>query len=74
MPHLFLTDCVEAIKSSLSSGNPMVALACRRCSRQYLDLVDYSNQRDSTHLCIGCDHKLDVAQQIQGNPLAALGY
>ena len=36
-PHLVLTNCMEAMKIALSSGYPVVALACKKSSRQYLD-------------------------------------
>ena len=73
VPHLVLTDCMGAIKTALSSGHPVVALACKRCSRQHLDHGEYANQRHTTHLCAGFGHKWDVTPQVQGNPLAALG-
>ena len=38
-PHLVLADCIEAMKSCLSSSHPLVVLACERCSRQYLDWI-----------------------------------
>ena len=37
VPHLVLIDCIEAIKSPLSFSHPIVALACKRCSKQDLD-------------------------------------
>ena len=41
-PYFILTNCIEAIKSSLSSSHPVVALACKMCNKQYLDLEDYA--------------------------------
>ena len=73
VPHLVLTGCIEAMKIALSSGHPVVALACKRCSRQYLDHGEYANWRHTTHLYAGCGHKWDVTPQVQGNPLAVLG-
>ena len=73
MPHLVLTDCIEATKSPLSSGHPVVALAFKTCSRQHLDLEEYAQQRHTIHLCAGCGHKRDVALQVQAKPLAAVG-
>ena len=69
--HLVLEDCVEAISTELSSGCPIVALACKICSRQHLDLGEYVKKGYTTYL-YGCyGHKYDVAQ-VQGNPLIAL--
>ena len=36
-PHLVLKGFIEATKTALSSAHPVVALACKRCSRKYLD-------------------------------------
>ena len=41
-PHLVLADCVEAMKTSLSSDHPVVALAYKGCSRQHLDHEEYA--------------------------------
>ena len=73
VPYLVLAGCIKVMKTVLLSGRPVVALACKRCSRQYLDSGEYANWRHTTPLCIGCSHKRDVASQVQGNPLAALG-
>ena len=72
-PHLVLAGCIEAIKKVLSSGHSVVALACKRHSRQYLDLVENINWRHSIHLCAGYIHKWDAAPKVQGNLLVALG-
>ena len=72
-PHLVLAGCIEAMKTALSSYHTMVALAYKRCSRQHLDSVYYAYQRHNTHLCAGYGHRWDVAPQVQGNPLTALG-
>ena len=69
-----MADCIEAIKSSLSAGCSLVALACKRRNKQYLDLREYANQRYTSHLCANCGHKLDVAPQVQGNSLATFGF
>ena len=71
-PHLVLIDCIEAIKTALSSGHPVVALDCKRCSRQHLTMESMPTRRHTIHLCAGCGHKWDVTPQVQGNPLAAL--
>ena len=71
-PHLVLADYTEVMKTALSSGHPMVALACKRCSRQYLDSEQYANWRHTKYLCASCGHKWDVASKVQGNPLTAL--
>ena len=42
MPQLVLTGCIEAMKTALSSGNPVVILTCKRCSRQHLDDEKYA--------------------------------
>ena len=63
-PHLVLTDSIEAIKTALFSGHPVVALACKRCSRQQLDHGKYANWRHATHLCAGCGYKWDAAPQV----------
>ena len=35
-PHYVLAGCIEAIHTALFlSGRPVVALTCKRCSRQY---------------------------------------
>ena len=60
-PHLVLTGCIEAIKIALSSGCPMVAMACKRCSRKYLDHKNYAIWKHTTHLYAGCGHKWNVA-------------
>ena len=57
VPYLVLADCIEAIKFSLSYGHSLVALACKRYSKQYLNLGDYANLRHTTHLFAGCGHK-----------------
>ena len=57
VPHLVLTDCMEAMKTALSSGHQVVALACKRCSRQYLDHGEYANWRHTIYLCANCSHK-----------------
>ena len=36
-PHLVLTGYIEAMKTALSSGHPVVALACKKCRKQQLD-------------------------------------
>ena len=41
-PHLVLTNCMGAIKTALPFGHSVVALACKRCSRQYLDHGEYA--------------------------------
>ena len=69
---LVLAGFIEAARIALSSGFPVVALACKRWSRQYLDSGEYANQRHTTHLYAGCGHKWDVAPQVQGNPKAEL--
>ena len=35
--HLVFTGCIEEIKTALSSGHPVVALACKRHRRQCVD-------------------------------------
>ena len=60
-PFLMLEDCFEAMKSSLSSGRPMVALARKRCNGQYLDLGEYASQRYTIYLWAGCGYKWDLA-------------
>ena len=60
-PHLDLSGCIDSINTALSSGCPVVGLACKRYSRQHLDSGEYANQRHTTHLCAGCGHKLDVS-------------
>ena len=72
--HFALADYVEVTRLSLSSVRQVVALACKRCNRQYFGLREYANQRHTTHLCASCGHKWDVVPQIKGNLLAALGY
>ena len=72
-PHLVLTGCIEAMKTALSSGHHVVALAYKRCIRKHLDHGVYANQSHTTYLCAGCGHKWDITPQVQGNPLAALG-
>ena len=72
VPHLILTGGIEVMKTSLYYNHPVVALACKRCSRQYLDHGEYANQMRTTYLCDGCSQKWDVARQVQDNPLAAL--
>ena len=57
LPHLILTGCIEAIKAVLFSGCPVVSLACKRCSRQYLYHGKYANWSQTVHLCAGCGHK-----------------
>ena len=57
LPHLVLMGWLKAIKMVLSFGHPVVALACKRYSRQYLDHGDYANQRHTAHLCASCGHK-----------------
>ena len=52
--HLVLIGCIEAMKKSLSSLHPVVALACKKCGRQYLDYGNHGNQRHTTYLCAGC--------------------
>ena len=71
-PHLALADYIEAIKGLLSYGHPVVALTCKKYNRQLLDLGEYTIQRHTVYLYAGCGNKRDV--QVQGNPLAALGY
>ena len=71
-PHLVLTDCMEAMKTAMSSGRPVVALAYKRCGRQHLEHGEYANWRHNTHLRAGCSHKWDVAPQVQCNPLSVL--
>ena len=61
-PYLVMIDCVEAMKIALSSGCPVVALACKRCSKQHLDLGKCAKWRHATHFCPGCSHKWDVTQ------------
>ena len=68
-----LADCIEAMKSYLSSGHPVVTLAYQRYSRQHLDSRKYANQRHTIYLCAGCSRNWDIAPQVQGNPVAALG-
>ena len=36
--HLVLVGCIEAIKTTLPSGCPVVSLACKGFSRQHLDM------------------------------------
>ena len=43
VPHLALTGFMEAMKTALSFRHPVVALACKRCSRQHLDHIEYAN-------------------------------
>ena len=59
-PHLVLAICIEVINTALSSGCPGVALACNRCSRQYLDHGEYENWSHTTHLYAGSSHKRDI--------------
>ena len=63
-PHLVLAGFIEAMKTALSSGRPVVALDCKRCSSQYLSHGWYANWRHATHLCAGYGHKWDVAPQV----------
>ena len=71
--HLILIGCIEAIKIYLSSGHPVIALACKRYSRKHLDYREYANLRHTTHFCAGCGRNWYITLQVQGNPLAALG-
>ena len=41
-PYLVLAGCIEVMKTALSYGHPVVALACKRYSRQYLEFVEYT--------------------------------
>ena len=56
-PHLVLTGCIEAMETVLYSSHPVVALDCKRCSRQYLDHGEYVYQRHTIYLCAGCGNK-----------------
>ena len=60
-PHLVLTDYIEAMKSALSSSHPVVAMACKKFSRQHLDHREYANWKHITHLSAGCGYKSDIA-------------
>ena len=60
-PHLVLTGCIEAMKTALTFGHPVVALACNRYSRQHWDHKQYTNLRHATHLHASCGDKWDVA-------------
>ena len=51
-PHLVLTGCIEAMKTALSSGHPVVALACKRCSRQHLDQSRVCQLEGILHTCV----------------------
>ena len=42
-PQLVLTGYIEAMKTALSSGRPVVVLACKRYSKQHLDHREYAN-------------------------------
>ena len=58
-PHLVLTGCIEEIKTALSSGHPVVALACKRHRRQCFDYGEYTNWIYHTLVCwlwpqVGC--------------------
>ena len=64
VPHLVLTGYIEAMKTALYSGHPVVALACKMCSKQDLDHGEYVNGRHTTHLNAGCNHKWVVAPQV----------
>ena len=70
--HLVLTDSIEVVKTALSSGRPVVALAYKKCSRQKLDHREYANWRLAIDLCAACGFKWDVTPQVQANPLFAL--
>ena len=59
-PHLVLIGCIEVIKTDLSSGKSVVALTCKRCSRQHLDHEEYAHQRNTIHLYTGYSHKWDI--------------
>ena len=59
--HLILADCIKAMKDLLSLGCPVVALACKRCNRKYLDSRKYAGKSYTTHLCAGCGSKWDVS-------------
>ena len=52
-----LIECIEAMTSSLSSGYPVVAQACKRCIRQFLHREEYACYRYTAYLCAGCGHK-----------------
>ena len=70
--YLVLTGCIEAMKTALSSGSEVVTLACKRCSRQYLDHGECANLRHAVHLYAGCGHNWDVEPQVQVNSVVAL--
>ena len=73
VPHLVLTGCIKVMKTALSSGHLVVALAFKRCSSQHLDHGEYANLRYNTNFSAGHGKKWDITPQVQGNPLAALG-
>ena len=56
-PHLVLADCVDITNISLALGHPVVALVCKRCNSQYLDLGEYAIQRKTIYLFAGCGNK-----------------
>ena len=51
VPHLFLTGCIKAMKTAFSSGCPVDALACKKCSRQYLAMENMAI-RVILHNCV----------------------
>ena len=71
-PQFVLAECIVAIKSSLTSGYPVVALACKRCSKQYSNFGENAKWRHTIDLYAGCGHKWDLASQVQNSHSAAL--
>ena len=49
----------------------MVAMLCKKCNRQCLDLRKEATRSHIVYLCAGCGSKWDVLPE--GNPLAAFG-
>ena len=49
VPQLVLVGCIEAMKTTLSSGCPMVAVACKRHRRQHLESIP---TRFIIHTCV----------------------
>ena len=52
--HLILAGCIEAMKTGLSTVYTVVALDCKRYSKQYLDHRKYVNWKHTTHLGACC--------------------
>ena len=59
-PCLVLTDCIQAMQVSLSYSCLVVDLACKRCNRQHLDIVEYAFKSYTIHLYASCGNKWDV--------------